>query len=281
MAFNWGDLIDGDLDFLIDLHIPDITVTKDITVPPRKNIRPSASGRIGAPLYSRERYEESVEDFCLIVQVVRVLTSRVFLGRYRDGLLKCLAFPSTDNLTNGQSVVVTRIEASTEYFYWEAEQDDFPIGGIVIWSGSVETIPAHFALCDGTAYPLVTTPDLRDRFIIIASDEWEVITDNCYGGVDDIDGTHSHYLGANTEYESAHTHDIPGGSWGAVGPGFLNTTGGVTSSSGLHSHPYDPATTTSNSGHRHGVSGSSEAVGDPAIDNRPPFYALCYIMRVD
>ena len=40
-----------------------------------------------------------------------------------------------------------------------------PIGGIIMWSGAVDTLPAGFYLCDGDN----GTPDLRDRFIAGAS----------------------------------------------------------------------------------------------------------------
>lgn len=37
-----------------------------------------------------------------------------------------------------------------------------PVGGIIMWSGTIATIPVGWALCDGT----LGTPDLRDRFVI-------------------------------------------------------------------------------------------------------------------
>jgi len=37
-----------------------------------------------------------------------------------------------------------------------------PIGGIIMWSGSITAVPAGWAVCDGTQ----GTPDLRNRFII-------------------------------------------------------------------------------------------------------------------
>jgi hypothetical protein len=36
-----------------------------------------------------------------------------------------------------------------------------PTGGIIMWSGTIATIPAGWALCDGSN----GTPDLRNRFI--------------------------------------------------------------------------------------------------------------------
>jgi hypothetical protein len=37
-----------------------------------------------------------------------------------------------------------------------------PVGGIIMWSGSVNDIPAGWTLCNGTQ----GTPDLRDRFVV-------------------------------------------------------------------------------------------------------------------
>jgi len=44
-----------------------------------------------------------------------------------------------------------------------------PVGGIIMWSGTVATIPANWALCDGTANS--PGPDLRDRFIVGAKQD--------------------------------------------------------------------------------------------------------------
>jgi len=45
-----------------------------------------------------------------------------------------------------------------------------PVGTILLWSGSIATIPNGFALCDGSN----GTPDLRNRFIINAGDAYAV-----------------------------------------------------------------------------------------------------------
>lgn len=45
-----------------------------------------------------------------------------------------------------------------------------PIGGIIMWYGAVNTIPNGYALCDGTN----GTPDLRDKFVIGAGNDYSV-----------------------------------------------------------------------------------------------------------
>lgn len=45
-----------------------------------------------------------------------------------------------------------------------------PRGGIILWSGSIASIPTGWQLCDGTN----GTPDLRNRFIVCAGDTYAV-----------------------------------------------------------------------------------------------------------
>src|SRR5690606_19438934 len=45
-----------------------------------------------------------------------------------------------------------------------------PIGGIIMWSGSIDSIPPGWALCDGRN----GTPDLRDKFIVGAGQSYQV-----------------------------------------------------------------------------------------------------------
>lgn len=47
---------------------------------------------------------------------------------------------------------------------------DFMIGAIILWSGAIVDIPAGWQLCDGTN----GTPDLRNRFIVGAGDQYTV-----------------------------------------------------------------------------------------------------------
>lgn len=59
--------------------------------------------------------------------------------------------------------------------FWVMQGGDVvPQGVILMWSGETTTIPAGWALCDGTA----PTPDLRDRFIIGA----DTTNENTSGG---------------------------------------------------------------------------------------------------
>jgi len=45
-----------------------------------------------------------------------------------------------------------------------------PVGGIIIWSGSIASIPTGWALCNGSS----GTPDLRSKFIVGAGGVYAV-----------------------------------------------------------------------------------------------------------
>ena len=45
-----------------------------------------------------------------------------------------------------------------------------PSGGIIMWSGSIGSIPSGYYICDGTN----GTPDLRDRFVVGAGNTYAV-----------------------------------------------------------------------------------------------------------
>lgn len=65
-----------------------------------------------------------------------------------------------------------------------------PVGGIIMWSGTIATIPANWALCDGAG----GTPDLRDKFIVGAtSDDAGAAKTNLTGALTVSGGTVSHH----------------------------------------------------------------------------------------
>ena len=132
-----------------------------------------------------------------------------------------------------------------------------PIGGIIMWSGTTTDIPAGWALCNGVASNGLTPPDLRDRFIVGAGSAY---SPKATGGA----STHS-LAATNLPTFSIPYKDI-----------FYSESGGtvaVTSNEGSGDSDSDnsgwelPRTAT--------YTGSATA-----IDHRPLYMALCYIMRV-
>jgi hypothetical protein len=142
----------------------------------------------------------------------------------------------------------------------------FPTGGIVMWSGAINTIPSGWALCDGTN----NTPDLRNRFVIGAGSVYPVATQG--GSADSIVVGHTHTASStSTVTDPSHTHNAIAGFFGGSGThfggGFANNYTETTESA---TTGISVATTTTVS--NTGVSGTNA--------NLPPYYALAYIMKL-
>ncbi|MBQ2870556.1 hypothetical protein IJE86_02520 [bacterium] len=123
--------------------------------------------------------------------------------------------------------------------------DNFPIGGIIMWSGT--TIPTGWKLCNGQN----GTPDLRDRFIVGAGSSYAI---GAKGGASTVTLTASQI--------PPHRHLV---------------------------HEYAGPVHTDKTNHRAhvnaGTNGGSSSYtgsigGGQAHENRPPYYALAYIMKV-
>lgn len=120
-----------------------------------------------------------------------------------------------------------------------------PAGVITMWSGATNNIPKVWALCDGSN----GTPDLRDRFVVGAGSSY---TSGATGGENNIVLT--------IEQIPPHTHGIyltRGDAYWYNGSG--NTWWGSSFNTLLT---------------------STSAGGGQAHENRPPYYALAYIMKI-
>jgi len=135
-----------------------------------------------------------------------------------------------------------------------------PIGGIILWSGSVESIPGGYALCNGNN----GTPNLQDRFVIGAGSGYDV--NDTGGSADAVVVSHTHTGRVTGSGTHGHTYDRSDKGTGAEG-----------GSTGVHD--YNSPTAVIGSGtHNHGVEINSEGVSGTNA-NLPPYYTLAYIMR--
>lgn len=158
----------------------------------------------------------------------------------------------------------------------------FPAGGIVMWSGSVASIPSGWNLCDGAN----STPDLRNRFVIGAGSNYSV---DATGGAttDSIttssSGGHSHSVSVSSTSLSVARDGwgTAGGPIGNAASGHLIVGSGVTEGSETLESIRIAGSNQSLGSHSH--SASSGAVGDhnhtATVDTVPPYYALAYIMK--
>ena len=168
-----------------------------------------------------------------------------------------------------------------------------PINGIIMYSGTEESIPANWALCDGNN----GTPNLVNKFIIAASsyDDTVTPTSNDSGWRTAVEGSdtagggeatkllgtanlpsHTHTAGTLQVGGGDHDHDIAttggGGSDAAEHPQRDETDGNPLQNKA-----------TSSDGHTHTLSGNTGDQGGTmgeAFDILPPYYAIAYIMRV-
>ena len=116
-----------------------------------------------------------------------------------------------------------------------------PSGAIVMWSGSIGSIPAGWELCDGD----FGTPDLRGRFIY-GCQNGEDPTGNRFTAISD--SIHSHSVSGNAESFSPH---VTVGSFGI------------------------PARNVNLDNHTHVVTGTTDAQS-----HLPPYYKLAFIMKL-
>ena len=144
----------------------------------------------------------------------------------------------------------------------------FPSGGIIMWSGTIATIPSGWYLCNGSN----GTPDLRNRFIVGAhSDTSGVAYTTITGSNTQTGGTkdaivvsHTH-TATVTDSGHLHTYNYPS-SIGLAGGGNNLSAGGGSSTN------TSTATT--------GITVTNSTTGSSGTDqNLPPYYALAFIMK--
>lgn len=137
-----------------------------------------------------------------------------------------------------------------------------PTGLISLWSGSIGSIPAGWALCDGNN----STPDLRDRFIVGAGNSYAVGATG--GSADSIVVAHTH-TATSAVTDPGHHHTYTYRSTTAVQSGDSTPcwTGTSTQDTSTVTTGVTVATTVASTG--------SSGTGA----NIPPYYALAYIMK--
>ena len=155
-----------------------------------------------------------------------------------------------------------------------------PVGGIILWSGSIAAIPSGWALCDGNN----GTPDLRNKFIVGANADGD---DDTYpnlrpngtpgGSANAIVVSHNH--GSGTLSAADHTHNFKASNLAGDEDAWSNTNKAF--SGDLDSSAFTQSGTNKIFGSGAlTVSGSTASEGSSATNaNLPPYFALAYIMR--
>jgi len=179
-----------------------------------------------------------------------------------------------------------------------------PSGGIIMWSGAIISIPSGWALCNGAN----GTPDLREKFIVGAGGTYDV---GDTGGADSVQLTENEMPSHDHSASTSGSHNHNGststanlsGSFEIVQRRTSNglfdvarNESGVFSFGGITDLSADGADSESDTGcriinfnadHNHSISSDgnhthsiSNTGGDQSHENRPPYYALAYIMKL-
>ena len=153
----------------------------------------------------------------------------------------------------------------------------FTSGMIMMWSGTIATIPTGWVLCNGSN----STPDLRNRFVIGAHSDtagvaYTTVTgsNTTSGGTKDaINVSHTH-TATSVVTDAGHTHpplapmtDFGGSPNNGQGIRGDASQGTLTATTGSAVTGITVATTNSTEG----SSGTNQ--------NLPPYYALAFIMK--
>ena len=199
----------------------------------------------GTLLISRENEDSLPEMSLSLTKEQFKVTARN--ETWPDGVSFC--FDGEQGLTVGDSQIAN-MDWVTELLNQHREEIEsdisawFPRGIITMWSGAASAIPFGWALCNGQN----GTPDLRDRFVVGAGSSYAVGAKG---------GEASHTL--TVEEMPRHSHSVS--SLSSTSSGSLPVGSGG-------SRLENSSKTTVATG------------GNAAHNNLPPYYALCYIMKL-
>jgi hypothetical protein len=156
-----------------------------------------------------------------------------------------------------------------------------PAGAVLMWSGDPTSVPAGWALCDGSN----GTPDLRGRFVAGYDP-----ADGDHDAVGDVGGSHTHQHGL-----TGRTDTVANPAFGGGFIAFKETTGGSagcdsTNNSNLVYRITGGSTGTDNGArvpngsvvYDHNECAEYSGIHGNAVasDGRPPYYTLAYIMKL-
>lgn len=137
-----------------------------------------------------------------------------------------------------------RISLDVKRLSKEVKADSVPSGTILPWYGALGSIPTGYALCNGSN----GTPDLRNRFLVGAGSSYSL---GNTGGANTVT--------LNINQIPSHNHRVIGHSGHTGGNGYAGEIGG--SSDGYSFY-------------------TNYVGGSQAHENRPPYYAVYYIMKL-
>jgi microcystin-dependent protein len=160
--------------------------------------------------------------------------------------------------TSGQSLISAGSGATPTW------GTPFISGMIMMWSGSIASIPSGWVLCNGSN----STPDLRDRFVVGAGSTYAVGATGGSANATLVSHTHTASV-----YDPGHAHVMTAQNQ-AASDSHLNDAAVASSFSGVfNATPTSQTNITS-------IQVTNSTEGSSATNaNLPPYYALAYIMK--
>ena len=174
--------------------------------------------------------------------------------------------PTTPTASSGTNTT----QVASTAFVQTALSGAFTAGMIMMWSGTIATIPTGWVLCNGSN----STPDLRNKFVIGAHSDTAGVAYSTVTGSNTTSG------GTKDAITVSHTHTATSV---VTDPGHNHTTNLIPYNGTLGSEIHGAI----NSGNTTGtsvtgitVATTNATAGSSGTDaNLPPYYALAFIMK--
>ena len=226
-------------------------------------------------------------------QTNQSLLIRAFTG---SGVTIPAGLTATVYWRGGNVILASAFVAASTGIVYDSSGPLIPAGVILMWSGSIATIPSGWALCNGTS----GTPNLTDRFIIGAGASYPAgsasgsTTTSTAGSHSHGGATQNHTLTTaqmpahqhtgTTDGAGAHVHfydnNVAGSynGFNADGSSGINSSNAnrATSAVGDHTHNFTTSFVGGNDAHSHGISSD----GSHNHTLTPPYWALAFIMKL-
>lgn len=168
------------------------------------------------------------------------------------------------------SAATNTTQLATTAFVQTALASAFSSGMIMMWSGTIATIPTGWVLCNGSN----GTPDLRNRFIIGAH------SDTAGVAYSTVTGSNTQTGGTKDAINVSHTHTATVSDPGHI-HSFTNPLAGSPNSSQIMRGDVLQATAYNQTASAvTGISVGISTEGSSGTNqNLPPYYALAFIMK--
>lgn len=168
------------------------------------------------------------------------------------------------------SAATNTTQLATTAFVQTALASAFSTGMIMMWSGTIATIPSGWVLCNGSN----GTPDLRNRFVIGAH------SDTAGVAYSTVTGSNTQTGGTKDAINVSHTHTAT-----VTDPGHIHTftnplAGSPNNSQIMRGDVLQATSYTQTASATTGITVANSTEGSSGTNqNLPPYYALAFIMK--